>query len=158
MTNYATNSPSPPILPSSALPAGLWWTHTVYQQRYVQELGAVLDDVSAQPKRSSPAWVTEPVTSCVHMPYGLSVGNISIILHSKNNTFDVSCVGCNSTNCVLKAYSKHSVIILQQPAFVIVPVNITEDWFDDKGLHVIKELTRVLARPKRMIGLLWEVL
>ena len=41
---------------------------------------------------------------------------------------------------------------------MIVPVNITEDWFDDKGLQVIKELARVLTRPKCMTGLLWQVL
>ena len=57
-----------------------------------------------------------------------------------------------------KAYSKHSVIILQQPAFLMVPVNITGDWFDDKGLQVIEELTRVLARPKCVTGLVWQVL
>ena len=38
------------------------------------------------------------------------------------------------------------------------PINITEDWFDDKGLQVIEELTRVLARPKCVTGLLWQVL
>ena len=32
----------------------------------------------------------------------------------------------------------------------MIPANITEDWFDDKGLQVIEELTKVLARPKCM--------
>ena len=41
---------------------------------------------------------------------------------------------------------------------LMVPVNITEDWFNDKGLQVIKVLTRVLARPKYVTGLLWQVL
>jgi hypothetical protein len=47
MTNYATGSPSPPILPSSALSAGLWWTHKGYQQGYIWKLDAALDNVSA---------------------------------------------------------------------------------------------------------------
>lgn len=59
-------------------------------------------------------------------PYVLLVRNISIILYSENSTFDVSYVDCNLI--VLKAYSKHSVMILQQPAFVMVPVNIIEYW------------------------------
>ena len=69
----------------------------------------------------------------------------------------MSCIGYNLTNYVLTAYFKHFVMILQL-AFVMVPANITEDWFDDKGLQVIEELTRVLARPKCMTGLLWQVL
>ena len=45
-------------------------------------------------------------------------------------------------------------MILQQPAFVMVPVNITEYWFADKGLQVIEELTRAFSRPKCVTGLL----
>lgn len=63
------------------------------------------------------------------MPYVLLVGNNSIILHSENNTFTMTCGGCKLTN-----YSKHSVMILQQHAFVMVPVSISKHWFDDKGL------------------------
>ena len=36
----------------------------------------------------------------------------------------------------------------------MVPVNITEDWLDDKGLQVVEELTRALARPNHMIVLI----
>ena len=43
-----------------------------------------------------------PIATCVHMPYVLLGGNISIILTSENNTFNVYCVRCNLTNCVLK--------------------------------------------------------
>ena len=68
------------------MPGGLWWTRTGYQQGRVWKSGAALDDVSAQPERSSPAWMEGPIAACVHMPYALSVGNISIILHSENNT------------------------------------------------------------------------
>lgn len=74
-------------------------------------MGAVLDDESAQPERSSPAWVTGPIAPHVLMPYVLLVRNVSITRHSENNTFDVSCVGYNLTNCGLKDYSKHSAMI-----------------------------------------------
>lgn len=117
MTNYATGSPSPSILPSSALSAGLWWTHTGYHQGYVWKLCAAIDDVIAQPERSSPAGMEGPIAACVYMPYVLLVGNISIILHSENNTFDLSCIDYNLTNCILKASSKQSVMISQQTDF-----------------------------------------
>ena len=68
MTNYATGSPTPPTLPSAALSAGLWGTHAGYQQGYAWELGAALDDVSAQPERSSPVCMEGPIVTCVHMP------------------------------------------------------------------------------------------
>lgn len=47
----------------------------------------------------------------------------------------------------------HSVMNLQ-PAFVKFLVNFIDDWFDNKGLQVTEELTKALARPKCMIGLL----
>ena len=56
-------------------------------------------------------------------------------------------------DCVLKAYAMHSVMNLQ-PAFVKFLVNFIDDWFDNKGLQVTEELTKALARPKCMIGLL----
>ena len=43
-----------------------------------------------------------PIATCVHVPYVLLVGIISIILTSENNTFNVYCVSCNLINCVLK--------------------------------------------------------
>ena len=36
----------------------------------------------------------------------------------------------------------------------MVPVNITEDRFDDKGLQVTEELTKPLVRPKHIIVLI----
>ena len=65
----------------------------------------------------------------------------------------MSCIGYNLTNYVLTAYFKHFVMILQL-AFVMVPLNISEDWFDDKGLQVIEELTWALGRPNHMIVLI----
>jgi hypothetical protein len=118
-------------------------------------LGAVLDVVSVQSKRSSPMLMEGPVATWVHIPYVLLVRNIIIIPHSEYNTFDTSSFVFNLIDCVLKAYTIHSLIILQ-PAFVLFPINITEDWFDDKGLQVNEELTKALARPKCMIGLLYQ--
>lgn len=82
----------------------------------------------------------------------LLVRNVSITRHSENNTFDVSCVGYNLTNCGLKDYSKHSAMIF----FITTcfSVNTNADWFDDKGLQVIEKLTGALTRPKFFIGLI----
>ena len=45
------------------------------------------------------------------------------------------------------------VMILHQPAFVMLPVNVTGPWHADKGLQVLEELKNALSRQKRVVGL-----
>ena len=47
-----------------------------------------------------------------------------------------------------------SVMVLHQPSFVMLPVNVTGPWYCDRGLQVLKEINTALSRQKRFIGLL----
>ncbi|KAI5155820.1 Endogenous Retrovirus Group K Member 25 Env Polyprotein [Manis pentadactyla] len=42
----------------------------------------------------------------------------------------------------------------EQPPFLLIPVNHTGPWYDDKGLQVLIELKKALDRPKRAVGLI----
>ena len=41
-----------------------------------------------------------------------------------------------------------SVMVLHQPAFVMLPVNVTEPQYSDWGLHVLKEINTALSCQK----------
>ena len=45
-------------------------------------------------------------------------------------------------------------MILHQPAFVMLPVNVTGPWYAERGLQVIEELKNALCRQKGVVGLI----
>ena len=84
------------------------------------------------------------VTACVI--------NINITLRGKH--FNVSCINCNLSNCMSNVPDHTIVMILHQPAFVMLPVNVTGPWYAERGLQVIEELKNALCRQKRVVGLI----
>lgn len=68
-----------------------------------------------------------------------------------NNT--VNCTNCQITNCV--NYTLSNFLIVKQPDYVYLPVNLTKDWYDDKGLAILEHATtELLLRSKRAIGMI----
>ena len=68
-----------------------------------------------------------------------------------NNT--VNCTNCQITNCV--NYTLSNFLIVKQPDYVYLPVNLTKDWYDDKGLAILEHTTtELLLRSKRVIGMI----
>jgi|UPI0000F4CE1B hypothetical protein len=45
-----------------------------------------------------------------------------------------------------------SVMVVYQPVFVLLPVNITGPWYPEKSLQVLEEVSRALSRNKRIVG------
>lgn len=45
-------------------------------------------------------------------------------------------------------------MLLRQPPFVMIPVNVTGPWYSDRGFQVLEELRKALARPRRAVGLI----
>ena len=45
-------------------------------------------------------------------------------------------------------------MVVYQPAFVLLPVNITGPWYFEKSLQVLKEVSQALSRSKRVVGLI----
>ncbi|XP_054569932.1 endogenous retrovirus group K member 7 Env polyprotein-like isoform X1 [Eptesicus fuscus] len=95
---------------------------------------------------------TVNVTACVPEPYALLVGKVNISHQSQ--TFNVTCVNCLLTNCIANVPWGEQVVVLHQPAFVMVPVNLSEPWYNDHSLQVWREVTSALSRPRRFIRLL----
>lgn len=69
------------------------------------------------------------------------------------SVFNVSCLNCIFTNCISQMDNYICVIVLKQLSFVILPVYMSDPWFDDKGLQVIEEIKKALSRHKYVAGL-----
>lgn len=70
-----------------------------------------------------------------------------------NDAFNISCNDCTLSNCVNSTYS--SFLIVKQPSFVFVPVNVSGSWYEDTGLAVLYEAEKhLLVRGKRFVAML----
>ena len=47
-----------------------------------------------------------------------------------------------------------SVMVVYQPAFVLLPVSITGPWYSEKSLQILEEVSQALSRSKRVVGLI----
>lgn len=90
------------------------------------------------------------VMACVPEPYVLLIGNFSISFSSP--IYNTSCINCNITNCVTQGVD--SVVILKQPSFVMLPVNLTQPWYKEKSEAILNRIISELARSKRFIGMM----
>ncbi|XP_074174725.1 endogenous retrovirus group K member 7 Env polyprotein-like [Rhinolophus sinicus] len=143
--------------------SGLWSSDMQYQQNSLWRLLGAMDKVEtwlSLPMKvledGTESWdtVTKSVniSACVPSPYALLIGNISV--HFVENQFNVSCNNCILTNCVSWVPSGTQVMILKQPSFVMLPVNISGPWYAERSLQIFKEIEYALSRQKRFIGLL----
>ncbi|XP_055438900.1 endogenous retrovirus group K member 13-1 Env polyprotein-like [Bubalus kerabau] len=90
--------------------------------------------------------------ACVPHLYALLVGSVKIQPGLRN--YDVTCNNCTLTNCVRGITNRTRVLVLRQPAFVMVPVKINGSWYDEKGLELWREVEGALMRYRRGIGLI----
>jgi hypothetical protein len=67
---------------------------------------------------------------------------------------NVNCIDCTLSNCVSVLKTGMPVMVVYQPAFVLLPVSITGHWYSEKGLQVLEEVSEGLSRSKRVVGLI----
>ena len=63
------------------------------------------------------------VSACVKAPNLSLIGHVKITFVS-STVFKVSCIDCTLSNCVSVLKPGMSVMVVYQPAFVLLPVNI----------------------------------
>ena len=90
--------------------------------------------------------------ACVPHPYALLVGSVKIQPGLRN--YDVTCNNCTLTNCIRGITNQTRVLVLRQPAFVMVPVKINGSWYDERGLELWREVEGALMHYHRGIGLI----
>lgn len=94
----------------------------------------------------------------MHSPYAfLLAQNRNDLRVLKGETvYNVECVNCFISNCVDgNDYSNYkAVMIVKQPPYLMVPVKLEGQWFDDYALKVLYEFNGLISRPKRFIAAL----
>lgn len=134
--------------------AGLWWADS-YPQHHIWKIAGALDAVELAAKTPSSKVTVrqENVTACVKHPHVLLIGNVTIHVID-NSQFNVSCINCKLSCCVTWLPKKQRVMVLHQSSFVMLPVNISGEWYSDKGYQLIVTLEAALSRPIRAVGLI----
>ncbi|KAB0338056.1 hypothetical protein FD755_025369 [Muntiacus reevesi] len=90
--------------------------------------------------------------ACVSYPFMILVGSVTL---SKNaSLYHVHCFNCTLTNCIRGMENNSGALIVKQPPFVMMPVNLTEPWYEESGLELWNKVRTALARPRRGIGLI----
>ena len=70
--------------------------------------------------------------------------------------YNVICVNCFISNCVEgNDYNNYkAVMIVKQPPYLMVPVKLEGQWFDDYALKVLYEFNGLISQTKRFIAAL----
>ena len=89
------------------------------------------------------------VRACMHSPYAfLLARNQSDLEVSEGETvYNVICVDCFISNYVDENdYNNYkAVMILKQPPYLMVPVKLEGQWFDDYAFKVFYELNGLIS-------------
>ncbi|XP_061005612.1 uncharacterized protein LOC133061648 isoform X1 [Dama dama] len=90
--------------------------------------------------------------ACVPYPFMIIAGSVNL---TKNNSqYYIHCFNCTLTSCIRGIRNNSGVLIVKQPPFVMLPVNLTEPWYEESGLELWERVRTALARPRRGIGLI----
>ncbi|XP_059012791.1 endogenous retrovirus group K member 25 Env polyprotein-like [Mustela lutreola] len=90
--------------------------------------------------------------ACVPHPFMLVVGNLTV--NREKATYHFSCYNCTLTNCIRGVPPGNGVLMVKQPPFIMIPVNISKPWYSNPGLELWERVQTALSRPRREIGLL----
>nr|CAA77120.1 env protein [Jaagsiekte sheep retrovirus] len=90
--------------------------------------------------------------ACVPYPFMLIQGHMEITLSL--NIYHLNCSNCILTNCIRGVAKGEQVIIVKQPAFVMLPVEIAEAWYDETALELLQRINTALSAPKRGLSLI----
>ena len=98
------------------------------------------------------------VRACIHSPYAflLARNRNDLGVFEGETVYNVKCVNCFISNCVDgNDYSNYkAVMIVKQPPYLMVPVILEGQWFDDYILKVLYEFNGLISQPKRFIAAL----
>ncbi|KAL0611964.1 envelope glycoprotein, partial [Plecturocebus cupreus] len=102
---------------------------------------------------SYPTQRTVYVQACVASHYALLYGDIKIA--ENNEHYSITCSACTLTNCLdSTVFPTPVILIVHQPPYVMLPVNISGPWYNERALQVLNQMRDLMIRPKQFIGLL----
>jgi hypothetical protein len=91
------------------------------------------------------------ITACISPPYLLLTGHVMIAKCSNRIPYPYYDINCINNS---RPLDQKRILIVKQPAFVMLPVQINDTWYDNPGVQALLEVEKVLTRYKRVIGLI----
>ena len=89
------------------------------------------------------------VQACVHSSYAflLAKNQNKLRVFERKTVYNVECVNCFISNCVDENdYSNYkAVMIVKQPPYLMVPVKLEGQWFDNYALKILYELNGLIS-------------
>ena len=89
------------------------------------------------------------VQACIHSPYAflLARNQSDLEVSEVETVYNVICVSCFLSNCVDgNHYNNYkAVMIVKQAPYLMVPVKLEGQWFDDYVLKVLYELNGLIS-------------
>ena len=94
--------------------------------------------------------------TCLYAPYVFLVShNYRDIKIKYNDTvYNVQCKNCMLASCVNPMMNAQVVLTLKRPSYIMVPVQLTEPWYEEYGMQVLEETKALFKRPKRFVAAL----
>ncbi|KAL0615946.1 envelope glycoprotein [Plecturocebus cupreus] len=122
---------------------------------FITHFGTIIPSFVCARFRSTsyPTQRTVYVQACVASPYALLYGDIKIT--ENNGHYSITCSACTLTNCLdSTVFPTPVILIVHQPPYVMLPVNISGPWYDERALQLLNQMRDLMIRHKRFIGLL----
>ena len=96
------------------------------------------------------------VKAHLHTPYAFLLSKfLNVKIHKKENVFTTQCDNCTLTNRISPDIGNYKfMLIVKQPPYVMILVNITGNWYDNQGLRALQLLNNQLTRTKRFVATL----
>ena len=76
----------------------------------------------------------------------------SVNISEYADKYHVSCIRCNLTNCVSPLTNVKTLMIVQRPPYLMVPVTLNTTWFDSYGLQALQDVNALLVHGRRFIA------
>ncbi|XP_054112756.1 endogenous retrovirus group K member 13-1 Env polyprotein-like isoform X1 [Callithrix jacchus] len=92
------------------------------------------------------------VQACIASPYAIIAGNVSFT--ECKGHYSTFCNNCILTNCLdSPLFPLPTILIIHQPPYVMLPVNISGSWYDERGLQILHQVRDLMVRSKRFISI-----
>lgn len=80
------------------------------------------------------------------------IGNVNI--NKTKSGWNIACENCTLSYCVMGIGDDKQLLIVHQPAFLLVPTNISGEWVDESGIDIWRKITNALTRKRRFVGMM----
>lgn len=92
------------------------------------------------------------IIACISKPYGVIGGELSV--NKNSESYEITCKDRILSNCVNASRNHSSILLVKQPPFVFLPVNITTEWYQDPSVIILQKINQAFKSGQTIC---WDV-